>query len=64
MPKKPAQIMVAGQKYKATVMRVVEKDEMNRPLLLKVMRSNETAQLSEDPDANHFLVVFAKVGTV
>ncbi len=63
--KKPIRLRVAGEMFVATVLRVVEKDELGRPLLLSVLRPGETAVLSqEDPTANQFIVCYTKEGSV
>jgi hypothetical protein len=64
MQKKPRTITVGGEKFVSTVMRVVEKDELGRPLLLRVMRPGESVPLSKDPEANVFIVPFVKEGSV
>lgn len=62
MKNKPAQIKIGDDTYSPAVLRVVETDELGRPLLLRVVREDEKIQLSEDPDANRFQVVLAKEG--
>jgi hypothetical protein len=62
--KKARSITVGGDVFTAQVLRVVESDELGRPLLLRVCRTDERILLSEETEANRFLVVFAKEGSV
>lgn len=61
---KPVNIKIGDEIFIATVMRVVERDELGRALLLRVVRDDEIIQLSQNRDANEFPVVFVKKGTV
>lgn len=62
--KKPPRITVGGERWNATVMRVVQRDELGRPLLLRVVRDDETVELSEDENANHFIIPYVKEGVL
>ena len=60
----PKKISVGGDQWDAVPMRVVQKDHMGRVLLLRVMHPGDTAELSEDADANHFIVPYVKKGSL
>lgn len=62
--KLPQTITVGGVRWHSAVMRVVEKDEMGRPLLLRVVRPKESISLSEDKEANVFIVPYVKEGSL
>jgi hypothetical protein len=60
-PKTPVSIKIGEETFCATLFRVVEKDELGRAILCRVLRDDEIIPLNQDSD---FLVGFMKKGTV
>jgi len=54
--RKPEKVIVDGEKYTATVMRIDEKDQHGRPRKLTLIPDDETVHINE---GNQFMIVYA-----
>lgn len=60
--KRPGAIIVAGERWPTHVLRVVERDSDGNPRTFRVLRDDETAELSDDPGQNMFFVIYGPPG--